>query len=231
MLHVKHFWDICLSTIFAILLLPILASTSVNAADRVVIDEWDTNNAFSPMYARVMDNGISEYVPIVFYRDPNCVIPPVPFPTLPEFDLLTPGGMQIPGAFFCLPLTIQGFAIFEAAANIPLGVPPFQAKSSGDAVPFVLVERSAYDDIAADGLYIDEFDASMWATATSYKEVLQPIPAANTGLLDIVAKGTLDETGALFNFRLTAQFFWIVDEDGIPVGVEIAERVFRLNID
>ena len=188
-----------------------LFASAANSADRVIVDEWDTNMAFSPMYARVMDNLESEYVPVVFYRTPDCVNP--------GFNLLL--YYDIPGAFFCLPLTVEGFAIFEDRENNPFD-PPIQSKLKGDGVPFVFVGRDDYDMIAADGLTIDDLrDYGMWATATSYKEVLQP---GTPGLLNIVAEGTRDD-GVPFKFRLTSQFF---DQDGIPV---IAERVFSLKFD
>jgi hypothetical protein len=201
----KRFRSLLLGTFLAALFLP----AAVNAADRVVIDEWDTNHAFSPMYARVMDNLVSDYVPIVFYRDPACVNE--------DFNLLLV--FDVPTAFSCLPLTMEGFSISEDADNIPLGVPPIQAKSSGDAVPMVFVDRGTYNVIAADGLTMDDFTADMWGTATSYKEVLQPSPDANVFLLSIVAEGTLDQDGTPFRLRVTAQSF---------DGVEIEERVFSL---
>lgn len=206
MFNQKRLRNLLLGTVFTALFLPV----AVNSADRVVIDEWDTNFAFSPMYARVMDNGVSDYVPIVFYRNPECV--------RADFNLLEV--FDVPDAFYCLPLTIEGFAIFEDAANIPLGVPPFQAKSSGDAVPFAFVDRYTYDIIAADGLTMDDLAAAMWGMATSYKEVLQPSPDANVGLLNIVAEGSLDQDGTPFRLRVTAQVF--------EYGTELAERVFSL---
>lgn len=201
----KRLRNLLLGTVLTALFLPV----AVNAADRVVIDEWDTNHAFSPMYARIMDNGVSDYVPIVFYRNPECV--------RADFDLLYV--FDVPAAFFCLPLTMEGFSIFEDAANIPLGVPPFQAKFSGDAVPMAFVDRDTYNVIATDGLTMDDFTADMWGTATSYKEVLQPSPDANVFLLNIVAEGALDQDGTQFRLRITAQSF---------DGVEIEERVFSL---
>ena len=202
----KRLCNLLLGTVLTALFLPV----AVNAADRVVIDEWDTNHAFSPMYARVMDNLVSDYIPIVFYRDPACVNK--------EFNLLLV--FDVPTAFGCLPLTMEGFSIFEDAANIPFGVPPFQAKLSGDAVPMAFVDRYTYNDIAADGLTMGDFTADMWGTATSYKEVLHPSPDANVFLLSIVAEGTLDQDGTPFRLRVTAQSF---------DGVEIEERVFSLN--
>ena len=188
-----------------------LFASSANSADRVVIDEWDTNFGFSPMYARIMDNLESEYVPVLFYRNPECVNP--------DFNLLL--YYDVPAAFMCLPLTVEGFAIFEDRETNPFD-PPVQSKLIGNSVPFVFIERATYDLIAADGLTIDDLrDYGIWGTATSYKEVLQPTPP---GLLNIVAEGTRDD-GVTFRFRVTSQIF---EEDGIPV---IAERVFSLKFD
>ena len=99
MSHIKHTISIFMAIVFSALLLPGFAS----AADRIVIDEWDTNGGFAPIYARVMDNMESEYIPVVFYRNTECV--------RPDFDLLQL--FDIPFALFCKPLTVEGFAIFE----------------------------------------------------------------------------------------------------------------------
>jgi hypothetical protein len=187
-------------------------TSPANSADRILIDEGDTNMAFSPMYARVMDNLESEYVPVAFYRNPECVNP--------SFDLLL--YYDIPGAFFCLPLMAEGFAIFEDRENNPFD-PPIQSKLKGDSVPFVFVERETYNMIAADGLTIGDLrDYGIWGTATSFKEELQPTPP---GLLNIVAEGMRDD-GVPFRFRLTSQFF-----EGDVIPVVIAERVFSLKFD
>jgi len=209
MSYKKHLMNTFLGAVFTALLVPGLA----NAADRIVIDNEDPS-AFAPMYARIIDNGVSDYVPIVFYRDPACVNP--------DFDLLS--GFDIPGAFFCLPLTIEGFAIFvDAEHDLPIGIPPRQAKYSGDSVPFAFVERGIYDTIAVNGLTIGEFTPDMWGTATKFNEVLKPSPGpAKVGLLNIVAKGTLDASGTPFSFRVTTQVF---------NGIELAERVFKLKFD
>ena len=222
MLYGNRFRTFLLPAVFAALFLPV----TVNAGDRVVIDESDANLAFAPMYARIMDNLDSDYVPIVFYRDPTCV--DEIFDLLMTFDL--PSSPTDPGSFGCLPLTIEGFAIFEDFESDPPGIPPRQAKYKGDAVPFVFVEREIYNDIAADGLQITELVADgmnvMWGTATSYKEVLQPKPgSAKVGLLNIVAKGTLDDDGTPFSFRVTTQVF------GDFPDLVLKERVFRLKFD
>jgi hypothetical protein len=197
-----------INTFIIIAMLGMFAS-SANAADRVLVDEYDTNMAFSPMYARVMDNLESEYVPVVFYRNTECVDP--------GFDLLL--YYDVPGAFFCLPLTVEGFAIFEDRETNPFD-PPIQSKLKGDSVPFVFVERETYNTIAADGLTIGDLrDYGIWGTATSFKEELQPIPP---GLINIVANGMRDD-GVSFSFRLTSQFF-----EGDVMPVIIAERVFSL---
>jgi len=200
-----------LLNIFIVLATLGMFGSSVNAADRVLIDEMDTNMAFSPMYGRVIDNLESEYVPVYFYRDPECVNP--------GFDLLT--SYDVPGAFFCLPLTAEGFAIFKDRENNPFD-PPMLSKLKGDGVPFVFVERDTYNMIAADGLTIGDLrDYGAWGTATSFKEELQPIPP---GLINIVAEGMRDD-GVAFRFRLTSQFF-----EG-DVSIIIAERVFELKFE
>ena len=184
-------------------------SSPANAADRVLVDDLDTNMAFSPMYGRVIDNLESEYVPVYFYRTIDCVNP--------GFDLLL--SYDVPGAFYCLPLTVEGFAIFEDRETNPFD-PPIQSKLKGDSVPFVFVERETYNTIAADGLTIGDLqDYGIWGTATSFKEELQPIPP---GLISVVAEGMRDD-GVPFRFRLTSQFF-----EGDVMPVVIAERVFSL---
>ena len=184
-------------------------SSPANAADRVLVDDLDTNMAFSPMYGRVIDNLESEYVPVYFYRTIDCVNP--------GFDLLL--SYDVPGAFYCLPLTVEGFAIFEDRETNPFD-PPIQSRLKGDSVPFVFVERETYNTIAADGLTIGDLqDYGIWGTATSFKEELQPIPP---GLISVVAEGMRDD-GVPFRFRLTSQFF-----EGDVMPVVIAERVFSL---
>ena len=101
--------------------------------------------------------------------------------------------------------------------------PPIQAKYSGDSVPFAFVERSVYNVIAADGLTIGDFTPDMWGTATKFSEVLQPSREDdNVAILNIVAAGTLDDSGTPFSFRVTTQVF----ERAV-----FEERVFRLKFD
>jgi hypothetical protein len=190
-----------------------LFASSAYSADRIVIDELDSNGAFAPMYARIIDNLESDYVPIVFYRPPNCVNP--------AFDLLL--YFDVPAAFFCTPLTIEGFAIFEDFAP---GVPPFQQNFKGDNVPFVFVERAVYNMIATDGLTIgDLYEYGLWGTATSYKEVLSPKPGpAQVGFVNIQAKGMLDDETP-FSFHVVAQVF------GDFPNLVPQERKFSLNFD
>lgn len=216
-----------LTAIFTVLLLPVLASS----ADRILIDEWDSNHAFAPMYARVMNNGLSDYVPIVFYRNPACVRPD--FNLLMVMDppvLIDPGPPPLIDfrALACLPLTAEGFAIFEGEFDPTAGVPPIQNKLAGDAVPFVFVARADFNAVAADGLTMaDLYDVGLWGTATSFKEVLQPLPGVvPVGLINIVAGGERDD-GTPFTFRLTSQFFYADDD----IQVLITERVFNLKFD
>lgn len=203
---------------FAILASLGLFASSANSADRIVIDEFDSNGAYAPFYARIIDNLESDYIPIVFYRPPSCVNP--------AFDLLLL--FDVPAAFFCLPLTIEGFAIFEDfETDVLTGTPPFQQNFKGDSVPFVFVERDTYNTIAADGLTIaDLLAAGTWGTATSYKEVLSPKPGpAQVGFVNILAKGTLDDDGTPFSFHVVAQVF------GDFPNLLPQERVFKLKFD
>jgi hypothetical protein len=221
MSYIKHAISIFMAIVFSALLLPGFAS----AADRIVIDEWDSNGGFAPMYARVMDNMESEYIPVVFYRNTLCV--------RPDFDLLQL--FDIPSALFCLPLSVEGFAIFEGEFDPTAGIPPIQSKFSGDSVPFAFVERSVYEEIVydGDGLTYGELDANaIWGDASAYNEVLQPgggpakVPFLNivsSGMLntevDADGDGDMDNT---FRFQVTAQFF-----DSITPTA----RVFTLTFD
>jgi len=224
----KNLMNTFLVAVFTALLLPGLA----NAGDRILIDAGDSNLAFAPAYARVINNGLSDFVPIVFYRNPICVDPD--FDLISFIDLPTPNPMPPPpfldfGAFGCLPLTVEGFAIFEGEFDPFAAIPPIQNKLTGDAVPFVFVARDDFDAVAADGLTMaDLYDVGLWGTATSFKEVLHPLPGVvQVGLINIVATGALDDDGTPFKFRLTSQFFYA--DDGIQVL--IAERVFNLKFD
>ena len=219
--HTHHTINTFLLTVFGALLLPGLAG----AADRVVIDEWDSNGGFAPIYARVMDNMESEYIPIVFYRNTACV--------RPDFDLLQL--FDIPFALFCLPLTVEGFAIFEGDFDPAAGIPPIQSKFAGDSVPFAFVERSVYEEIAGDGdgLTMTELsENAIWGDASTYNEVLQPGGGpAKVPFLNIVSSGTLNteldadgdgDLDSTFRFRVTAQFF---------DGVTPTARVFTLTFE
>jgi len=221
MSHIHKTISTFLAIVFSALLLPGLAG----AADRIVIDQWDSNSGFAPIYARVMDNMESEYIPIVFYRNTACV--------RPDFDLLQL--FDIPFALFCLPLTVEGFAVFEGEFDPTAGIPPIQSRFAGDSVPFSFVERSIYETLVSDGdgLTITELAGNaIWGSASAYNEVLQPGGGpAKVPFLNILATGALDsevdadgdgDIDSTFRFQVTSQFF---------DGVTPTARVFSLTFE
>jgi hypothetical protein len=138
-----------------------------------------------PFYARALFPvpADSQWVPVVFYRDPGCV--PAGFNLLSFFD--------VPGAFGC-GLMVEGFEIWERGPGQDPA--PIEVKSRGlGAVPVWFVSRGEYATATADGvLTIGELQALpslLMGTADNFQEVLHPSEAARHGKLTITASGSL----------------------------------------
>lgn len=150
-----------------------------------------------PFYARAIapvPEGV-DWVPIVFYRDPNCV--PADFNLVSFFD--------IPRSFGCA-LTVEGFEIWE---NGPGQDPaPVEVKSSGlGDVPIWFVGPAELDGALADGIVtIGELSALpslIMGSAIRFQEVLHPSEAAKHGKLTITAAGSLSD-GRTFRLHVSA---------------------------
>jgi hypothetical protein len=119
-------------------------------------------NVEMPFYARYVVG--DEWTAVVFYR-PQACIPP-------DFNLV--GFYDIPGAFGCGPMTVNGFAVFANDPRTDLG--PVQAKFKDDGpVPIWLLPTERFAPARADGvLTVGELEAlhPLRATADSYSEVL-----------------------------------------------------------
>lgn len=148
---------------------------------------------YAPIY---MDwYGDDARVAFIFYRPADCV--PLDFNLYAFFD--------IPDAFSCTPLTIEGFVVYKDD-----GVPRHaQLKDAGE-VPVWFISQEDYDAITADGdlLFSEVLDSEslIQGYATSYTETRHiegghPAPKVN-----ITASGWLDEGSGLESFWF--HVFW-----------------------
>ncbi len=140
---------------------------------------------FAPIYGDWVVNG--DYAAFIFYRNPDCV---------PDwFDFFV--YVDIPGAFFCNPVTVEGFAIYEDPADFT----PKQGKFYGlGAVPEWFVEREVYDQMVDDGvLTMQEVvdNSSISGFAHCYRETLHTSGVHPVPMKNIIARGTLDEDSSM----------------------------------
>jgi hypothetical protein len=174
-----------------------LGTGLVRAQVRIEIPE--DAPAGPPFYARV-DRGVQtgivphteEWGAVVFYRPATCVPP--------QFNLLN--FFDVPGAFFCQPLAVEGFAVFPNAPP-PVDIAPMQAKWYGLGAVSVWfaswpeIQAAAADDV----LTLSELSVMsslMRGTADFYRETLHPDPilpddGSVQPKLTIVAHGTLED--------------------------------------
>ncbi len=152
-----------------------------------------------PFYARVERSVHTDVVPhtdawgaVVFYRPFACVPP--------EFNLLN--FFDVPGAFFCQPLSVEGFVVFRNAPP-PVDIAPMQAKWHGLGAVSVWfaswpeIQAAAADDV----LTVNELigmSSLLRGTADFFRETLHPtsiLPddGAVQPKLTIVARGTLED--------------------------------------
>lgn len=162
----------------------VLLGVAQSASANVRVEGGDT-----PFYARISSNLIfhtDEWAVITFYRPPACV---------PEgFNLLAL--VDVPGAFFCGPPTIDGFTIWRNGPEIDPA--PIQVEFQGlGAVPVWIVgwpELQAA--IADDTLTIGELAALpslLVGSASFYQETLHPIQMAQVLVLEFVIRGTMED--------------------------------------
>ena len=152
-----------------------------------------------PAYARletlpngdvlVPNDGV--WAAIIFYRDPECV--PAEFNLLAFFD--------VPRAFGC-GLTVEGFEVWR---NGPLAgdLGPIQTVSHGlGAVPIWFVKLDELQSGVSDGaLTVGELGSMSSLKKGSgifFRETLHPIDVAQQTMIQIVARGVLEEGGSFF---------------------------------
>jgi hypothetical protein len=143
-----------------------------------------------PYYARiergiVIHDGTS--AAIVFYRPPVCV--PADFNLLDFFD--------VPGAFACVPMTVEGFQVTKS--------PPIPAQSllrGLGAVPVWFVDWPELEAaVADDAVTITELAALpslRIGSADSYHETLHPTGGTKQNKLTLIASGELTAGGEFF---------------------------------
>ena len=152
-----------------------------------------------PVYSQINDGLIfhtDELAVIVFYRPPECI--PTDFNLFDYFDL--------PRVYECMPVTIDGFSIWENGPGIDLA--PIQFKIHGlGAVPVWFVGWPELQDaIADDILTISELagmSSLITGLASFYTEVDKNYTPLGSGyLLEFVAKGLLED-GRSFKAAVT----------------------------
>jgi len=150
-----------------------------------------------PFYARFGENetfGDSEWVAIVFYRDPACV--PDEFNLNDFFDFPGDAG---PGAFGCQPPTTN---VVEHWAGEPgSGPAPALSEMTGrGAVPVWFFTRADIDAAKSDGVVtiteLEGLASRRVGSAATFTEYLKPSQSNAAPLLRFMAEGTLEDGGA-----------------------------------
>ncbi len=150
-----------------------------------------------PFYARFGENetfGDSEWVAIVFYRDPACV--PDEFNLNDFFDFPGDAG---PGAFGCQPPTTD---VVEYWAGEPgSGPAPALSEMTGrGAVPVWFFTRADIDAAKSDGMVtiteLEGLTSRRVGSAATFTEYLKPSQSNAAPLLRFMAEGTLEDGGA-----------------------------------
>lgn len=175
----------------AVLLSFIFAANSAFGNERVTIPP----PPYAPIYLDWY--GDDDTVAFIFYRPSECV--PGDFNLYDFFD--------IPGAFFCVPLTVDGFAIYEDAGDLI----PSQYKVHGlGELPVWFVSGDDYDAAIDDGdlLFseVESMPSLLKGHATFYKENRQVDGVHPNPKVNIVAYGMIDGTENVEAFWL--HVFW-----------------------
>ena len=154
------------------------------------------NDGQVPFYARFGEGETfsdGQWTVIVFYRPPSCI--PADFNMMQFFDFPGPGG---PGAFACQPSTTDGFEIWEGEPQ--QGPAPKQAKLWGKgAVPIWFVNSADLQGIIDENGVVTIGDlmalSPLMGEASTYNETLHPSQSNDTSLVNIKARGTLQDGG------------------------------------
>jgi hypothetical protein len=167
-----------------------------------------------PFYARVerpYTIHTDEWAAIIFYRPPACV--PAGFNLLDFFD--------IPGAFACGPLTVDGREMRKVADPFSA---PFQSELHGlGVVPIWLVTWSEMQSALADDVVtmaeLLGLPSLQVGTAHTFNETLQPIPTRLPSRLIMNAAGTLAD-GRRFTLHYTSKdTFTTIDVRSVRIDV------------
>jgi hypothetical protein len=159
-----------------VILFLIIVTGTICASERKTIPPGE----FGPLYGDWFVN--DEWAAFIFYRPPGCVPDDFDFFVFEDFR-----------AFFCVPITVEGFAIYKN----PDDFIPKQGKFHGlGAVPVWFVDRQDYNRIVNDGnLTMGEVRGNSLnrGFAHFYQETFHAIGPHPTPMKNLVARGTLDE--------------------------------------
>jgi hypothetical protein len=151
-----------------------------------------------PFYARIGTEAIhtDEWAAIPFYRDPSCV------PS--DFNLMT--FFDAPRAFSCA-LTVEGHVVWKNGPP-PQDFAPIQQNLRGAGpVPVWLVAWPELEAAMADGVLTIVELAALPSLQVGYADVfhetLHPAEAAKRGMIQLNARGTLDD-GRAFSVQAVA---------------------------
>lgn len=150
-----------------------------------------------PLYARLEPGFIindGEWAAIIFYRPTDCI--PEGFNLLSVIDY---------DAYNCFPPTTDGIAIWSGE---PWMSPPIQLQlHENGLVPVWFVQWSELQAAIADDKLtmpeLEEFSLLLVGAADFYTETLHPTDAHNVPMINIIAKGCL-ENGQSFSVHATS---------------------------
>lgn len=191
-----------LTTVAMTLILGLLAGVVHANVRSTIPPDW-----YAPIY--VDWYGDDQWVAFIFYRPPECV--PEDFNFWDFFD--------IPYAFLCIPLTIEGFVIY----NDPGDSMPRKANLTGlGEVPVWFVSRSDYDYALQDEELtigeLKELPSLLKGHATFFKETRDILGMHPVSKVNIVAKGVLDDSLEYESFWF--HVFWLMNGN-INVNIEL----------
>jgi hypothetical protein len=191
----------------------ILAAATVFAGVNILIPE---ESSYAPVYARpgvesatLLPCGDWEWVPIIFYRPPECV--PETFNLLQFYD--------VPGAFFC-PVLVEGHMVMEYPPDSPVAqVPRLVNVRQAQPMPMYFVSVQDWVSVVFDDFRVTVSDLEALPSfrigwADFYHETLAPVGAPGAAGPQVPhwnyrAHGTFED-GGTFRLHLAGQ----VHEDG-----------------
>lgn len=162
---------------------------SADAGTAAVRQAIPEAQAGPPFYARIDAQSVihtEEWAAIPFYRDPSCV--PADFNLLTFFDA--------PQAFSC-GLTVEGFVVWKNGPP-PQDFAPIQSVLRDDGlVPVWLMSWPELEAAMADGVLtigeLADLPSLQVGHADYFHEVLHPSEAAHHSMIQLNARGTLED--------------------------------------